>query len=138
MSTKVLLQQEPQAGGRGRRTESTPAVQVLQKCYETATFPLAEHFPLVDQWLAEHAPDLWRQIRQEDDELFRLRQLGVPLQTYQAKLDAFVSLCEQAERLYAEMQPALLGFPPLAPGERVAVYCELNDGTLLKVSGEHE
>ncbi|MCS6926341.1 MAG: hypothetical protein NZ578_10630 [Candidatus Binatia bacterium] len=136
MSANVLLQQE--TGGRARRAEPTPPVQVLQKCYETATFPLAEHFPVIDQWLAEHAPDLWRQIRQEDDELFRLRQLGVPLQTYQAELDTFVALCEQAERFYAEMQPATLSFPLLAPEERVAVYCEFGDGTLLKVSGAHK
>lgn len=138
MSANVLLQQESRAEGRGRRAEPTPPVQVLQKCYETATFPLAEHFPVIDRWLAEHAPDLWQQIRQEDDELFRLRQLGVPLQTYQAKLDAFVALCERAERFYCEKRPTALSLPLLGPGERVAVFYEFGDGTLLKVSGERE
>ncbi|MEW6300559.1 MAG: hypothetical protein AB1671_22945 [Thermodesulfobacteriota bacterium] len=138
MRANVLLKQEQHPGGHARRAEPTPPVQALQKCYETATFPLAEHFPAVDRWLAEHAPELWQQIRQEDDELFRLRQLGAPLHAYQAKLDAFVALCERAERAYCEAQPATLSLPLLSPGERVAVYYELSNGTLLKVSGERE
>jgi hypothetical protein len=138
MSAHVLCKQDRQLGGHLRRGEPTPPVHVLQKCYETATFPLAEHFPAIDQWLAEHAPDLWKQIRQEDDELFRLRQLGVPLEVYRAKLNAFVALCERAERFYCEMRPATLSLPLLGSGERVAVYYEFGDSTLLKVSGAPE
>ncbi len=137
MSTNALPKQERRSGGNTRRAGAISSVQALQACYETATFPLAEHFPQIDAWLADHAPDLWQQIRQEDDELCRLRQLSIPLRTYQAKLDAFVALCEQAERVYCEAQPAVLGLPILPPGERVAVYYEISDGSLLKVNGEN-
>jgi hypothetical protein len=89
---------------------------------------------MIDAWLAEHAPDLWQQIRQEDDELFRLGQLGVPERTYQDKLEAFLGLCQQAEQLYYEAQPQELRLPPLAESQRVAIYYELADGSLEKVS----
>jgi hypothetical protein len=137
MSTNALPKQERRSTGNLRRAGATPSVQALQTCYETATFPLAEHFPQIDAWLADHASDLWQQIRQEDDELYRLRHVGIPLRTYQARLDAFVALCEQAERLYCEAQPNELGLPVLTPGERVAVYYEISDGSLIKVSGEN-
>jgi len=110
----------------------------LQQHYATATASLGAHFPMIDAWLAEHAPDLWQQIRLEDDELFRLCQLGVPERTYQDKLDAFLGLCQQAEQLYYEAQPQELSLPPLAEGERVAVYYELAGGSLEKVSEEEE
>lgn len=139
MRANVLAKQERRpTGGTPRRVEPLPSAQALQKSYETVTFPLAEHFPVIDAWLVEHAPDLWQQIRREDEELFRLRQLGASLNAYQAKLDAFVALCEQAERLYCEAQPIRLSLPLLGPGERVAVYYELSNGTLLKVSGERD
>jgi len=93
---------------------------------------------MIDAWLAEHEPDLWRQIRQEDDELFRLCQLGVPEKSFQDELDALLALCEQAEQLYCEAQPGKLRLPPLAEGERVAIYYELADGSLHKVSNEDE
>ncbi|HEV8718620.1 MAG TPA: hypothetical protein VGX03_38105 [Candidatus Binatia bacterium] len=110
----------------------------LQQHYATATASLGEHFPTIDAWLAEHLPDLWRQIRQEDDELFRLCQLGIPERTFQDKLDALLALCEQAEQLYCEAHPEKLRLPPLAEGERVAIYYELADGSLHKVSNEEE
>jgi hypothetical protein len=110
----------------------------LQQRYAAATAPLGEHFPMIDAWLAEHVPDLWQQIRQEDDELFRLCQLGVPEQTFHDELDALLALCEQAEQLYCEAQPEKLRLPPLAEGERVAIYYELADGSLHKVSNEDE
>ena len=110
----------------------------LQQHYVAATTALGAHFPLIDAWLAEHAPDLWQQIRQEDDELFRLCQLGIPEQTFQDKLDAFLTLCEQAEQFYYEAQPQELSLPPLAEGERIAIYYELPDGSLHKVSNEDE
>jgi hypothetical protein len=138
MKANVLLKQEQQPERSPGRPDPNSSVQALQKCYETATFPLAEYFPLIDAWLAEHAPDLWQHIRQEDDELFRLRQLGTPLKMYQAKLNSFISLWEHAERLYCEAQPAQCGFPLLTQGEQVAVYFELSNGALLKVSGERE
>jgi hypothetical protein len=108
----------------------------LQQHYATATASLGTHFPMIDAWLAEHAPDLWQQIRQEDDELFRLGQLGVPERTYQDKLEAFLALCQQAEQLYYEAQPQELRLPSLAEGQRVAIYYELADGSLEKVSEE--
>ena len=114
------------------------SASLLQQHYATATAALGTHFLVIDAWLAEHAPDLWQQIRQEDDELFRLCQLGVPERSFQDKLDAFLALCEQAERLYYEAQPDELRLPSLAKGERVAIYYELADGSLYKVSEEEE
>src|SRR5262245_47930239 len=114
------------------------SASLLQQHYATATAALGAHFPLIDAWLAEHAPDLWQQIRQEDDELFRLCQLGIPEQTFQDKLDSFLKLCEQAEQSYYEAQPQELSLPPLAEGERIAIYYELADGSLHKVSNEDE
>jgi hypothetical protein len=110
----------------------------LRYQYITATAALSAHFPTIDEWLAEHEPDLWRQIRQEDDELFRLRQLGVPEHTYQSRLDTLIELCQKAEQLYYEARPAELSLPALAEGEQVAVYFELANGTLIKVSGEDQ
>lgn len=137
MSANTLPKQGKRPAGNPRRPAQV-SLQTLWQRYDTATSPLAEHFPAVDAWLAEHAFALWQQIRQEDDELFRLRQLGVPVRTYQARLDTLLALCEQAERLYYEAQPEELSLPPLAAGERVAVYYELVDGSLHKVSGEDE
>jgi hypothetical protein len=137
MKTNALTKQGKRPMGDPRRPEPVSA-QTLRQRYEAATFPLFAHFPAIDAWLAEHAPDLWQQIRQEDDELFRLRQLGASERTYQDKLDAFLELCKQAEQLYYEARPAELSLPPLAEGERVAVYYELADGSLQKVSGEEK
>lgn len=110
----------------------------LQQHYATATASLGAHFPIIDAWLAEQVPDLWQQIRLEDDELFRLCQLDISERTFQDKLDAFLALCEQAEQLYYEAQPQELSLPPLAEGERVAIYYELADGSLHKVSNQDE
>jgi hypothetical protein len=137
MKANTLPKQGGQPKGDTRRPAPVSA-QTLRQRYEAATFPLFEHFPVIDVWLAEHDPDLWQQIRQEDDELFRLRQLGVPERTYQARLDVFLQFCEQAERLYYEAQPNELRLPPLAEGERVAVYYQLADGSLQKVSGQDD
>jgi len=117
--------------GVGRATLSSPLE--LQRRYEQATASLQHYFPTIDAWLGEYEQDLWRQIRQEDDELFRLRQLGVSESRYQAGLKTFLSLCQQAERLYCEAQPDTLRLPPLAEGERVAVYYAFADGALRKM-----
>jgi len=137
MKANILPKPETRSIKDARRLEPVSA-RTLRQRYEAATFPLFEHFPVIDAWLAEHAHELWQQIRQEDDELFRLRQLGVPERTYQAKLDVLLGLYEQAERLYYEAQPAELCLPPLAEDEQVAVYYELTDGSLHKVSNKDE
>lgn len=118
--------------GTGRATLVSPLE--LQRRYEEATASLRHYFPVIDAWLCEREPDLWQQLRQEDDELFRLRQLGVSVSRYQTRLNTFLGLCEQAERLYCEAQPRVLRLPPLAEGERVAIYYALADGELKKVS----
>jgi hypothetical protein len=118
----------PQSRGR----HPFVSAQTLQSQYEAATALLLDHFPLIDAWLGEHEPELWRQIRRADDELFRLRQLGVSESRYQAELTILLALCQQAERLYCEAEPQTLCLPPLAEGERVAVYFELADGSLQK------
>lgn len=137
MAVHALRKEKPEAGVSFRGTRPT-SVTVLQHKYATATASLSTHFSLIDDWLAEHEPDLWKQIRQEDDDLFRLRQLGVPEQTYQGRLDTLIKLCQKAEQLYYEARPAELSLPALAEGEQVAVYFELANGSLIKVSGEDE
>jgi hypothetical protein len=137
MMATPLTKRREKLTSTGRRAEFVNTAK-LQERYTTATASLGEHFPMIDAWLAEHMPDLWRQLRQEDDELFRLCQLGVPEQTFQDKLNALLALCEQAEQLYCEAQPGKLRLPPLAEGERVAIYYELADGSLHKVSNEDE
>ncbi len=120
---------------KSRERRPLVSAQTLQRHYETATAPLPHYFPIIDAWLSEHEPDLWRQIRLEDDELFRLRQLGVSESRYQAELTSLLSLCEQAERLYCEAEPQALCLPPLGDAERVAIYFELADGSLQRVQG---
>jgi hypothetical protein len=100
--------------------------------------PLGEHFAVVDAWLADHKPEVWQQIRLEDDELFRLRSLGVSESRYHGKLDTLRSLCEYAERLYYDAQPNELSLPVLAPGELVAIYYTFDDDSVEKVSGLSE
>jgi hypothetical protein len=139
----ALMMANPLPEGRERptfisRRAGFVCTSRLQQHYVTATASLGAHFPVIDAWLAEQVPDLWRQIRQEDDELFRLCQLGIPERTFQDKLDAFLALCEQAEQLYCETHPEKLRLPPLAEGERVAIYYQLADGSLHKVSNEDE
>lgn len=114
--------------GTGRATLTS--FSELQRRYEHATAALPPHFLTVDVWVAEHYPTLWQQIREEDDELFRLRELGVSQSRYQERLDEFLALCEYAERLFCEAQPEELGLPPLRNGERVAIYFRTADGSL--------
>lgn len=135
MKANTLPKQGRQPTEETRRRPPVSA-EILRQRYEVATFPLFEHFATIDAWLTEHAPDLWQQIRQEDDELFRLRQLGAPARTYQTRLDTLLKLCEQAERLYYEAQPNELSLPALASGERVALYFKLDDGSFRKVSSD--
>jgi hypothetical protein len=129
-TTTLSRRREPPVAN-GRRLTPTAA---LQQCYETAVAALAEHGPEIDAWLAEREPELWQHIREEDDELLRLRQLGVSARTYETRLQIFLKLCEQAEQYYYEAQPVELSLPPLAKGESVAVYYELTDGTLHKAN----
>ena len=128
----------PKRGTRSTSTarRATSSALSLQQRYETATILLSEHFSEIDAWLAEHAPHLWQLIRQEDDELFRLRQLGASDYTYRARVTILLSLCQQAEQLYYEAQPPQLRLPTLAPEERVAIYFEFADGTVNRVHGE--
>ena len=135
MKTNTLPRRSrPAAGGR-RKATLTPSV-LLEGWYTEATLPLSRNFSHIDAWLAEYDPDLWQQIHQEDDELFRLRQLGAPEYTYRARLTVLLTLCQQAEQLYYEARPHELSLPALAPDERVAIYFELTDGTITKAHGE--
>ena len=120
--------------GVGRATLTSPLE--LQRRYEHATAALQEHFPQIDAWLAEHDPDLWRQIRLEDDELKRLQQLGVSESRFQARLDFFLTCCKQAEQSYYEARPQELCLPPLPPGKRIAIYFEYPDGSFQKADEE--
>jgi len=131
------LQKQGKQPVEGTRQRSLVSADILRQRYDLATLSLFEHFPTIDAWLVEHAPELWQQIHYEDDELFRLRQLGGPARVYQGRLDTFLKLCEQAERLYYEAQPNELSLPALAPEERIAIYFKLDDGSFRKVgSGE--
>ena len=109
--------------------------QALQRAYVDHTRRLGPDFGVIDGWLMDHQPELWQQIHREDDELFRLRSLAVGEREYTAALDSFISLCQEAERLYYEANPNELSLPLLGEGEAVAVYFRLTDGSLHKVSG---
>jgi hypothetical protein len=134
MKARALPKRGKQPVPASRRRESFSS-QPLQQYYETATWPLSEHFAVIDAWLADHEPDVWQQIRLEDDELFRLRSLGVSDSRYQGKLETLHSLCEYAERLYYDAQPNELSLPALVQGEAVAIYYTFDDGSVEKVSG---
>ena len=126
----------PQRGRHASTASSRPVSPLtLQQQYLAATRPLSLHFAQIDAWLADNEPAVWQQLHQEDDELFQLSQLKVSESRYQAALAAFVARCEEAERLYYEAHPSEFRLPPLSAGERIAVYYELNDGSLHKVSG---
>jgi hypothetical protein len=137
MKARALPKRGQQPVPALRRRDSV-SPQPLQCSYETTTLPLGEHFAAVDAWLADHKPEVWQQIRLEDDELFRLRSLGVSESRYQGKLDRLRSLCEYAERLYYDAQPDELSLPILAPEEFVAIYYTFDDGSIEKVSGLSE
>ena len=122
--------------GLRRRDSFSPAL--LHHSYQTTTAPLGEHFTGIDTWLADHEPAVWQQLRLEDDELFRLRALGVSPSRYQEKLNTLQSLCEHAERLYYDAQPNELSLPALLPGESIAIYYAYDDGSVEKVSGLNE
>ena len=132
---------QPKRGKRSPTALQRPhpvSPPTLHQCYIDTIRPLSVHFVPIDSWLAEHESDVWRQLHQADDELLYLRQIGVSESRYRAALGAFVVLCEEAERLYHEAHPSELSLPPLAPDECVAVYYELSDGSMHKVSGEDE
>ncbi len=120
--------------GVGRATLTSPLE--LQRRYEDATAALQQHFPKIDAWLADHDPELWWQLRLEDDELRRLQQLGVSESRFQAKLDFFLACCKQAERLYYEANSQELQLPLLPPGKRIAIYFEYPDGSVQKADEE--
>ena len=127
----------PQRGRHASTASSRPASPLtLQQQYAAATRPLNLHFAQIDAWLVDNEPAVWQQLRQADDELFQLSQLKVSESRYQAALEAFVARCEEAEQLYYEAHPSEFRLAPLSAGERVAVYYELGDGSMHKVSGE--
>ncbi len=112
-----------------------PDPRALQRAYDAHTRSLGPDFGLIDEWLMDHRPELWQQIHREDDKLFRLRTLAVSEREYKAALETFISLCQEAERLYYEANPDELSLPLLGEGEAVAVYFRLADGSLQKASG---
>ena len=110
------------------------AVSPLMLQYVAAIQPLSLHFAQIDAWLVDNELTVWQQLHQADDELFQLRQINVSESRYQAALEAFVARCEEAEQLYYEAHPSEFCLPPLSEGERIAVYYELSDGSMHKVS----
>ena len=128
----------PQRGRRASTASRPPAGSplTLQQQYAAATRSLSLHFAQIDAWLVDNEPAVWQQLHQADDELFQLSQLKVSESRYQAALEAFVTRCEEVEQLYYEAHPSDFRLAPLSAGERVAVYYELGDGSMHKVSGE--
>ena len=128
----------PQRGRRASTPSRLPAESPLtfQQQYTAATRSLSLYFAQIDAWLVENEPAVWLQLHQADDELFQLSRLKVSENRYQAALTAFVVRCEEAEQLYYEAHPSEFRLPPLSAGERIAVYYELGDGSMHKVSGE--
>ena len=108
----------------------------LQQQYAAATRSLSLHFAQIDAWLVDNEPVVWQELHQADDELFELSQIKVSESRYQAALEAFVARCEEAEQLYYDAHPSEFRLPSLSAGERIAVYYELGDGSMHKVSGE--
>jgi hypothetical protein len=137
MKAHALPKRGKQSTAALRHRESF-SPRLLQHSYAATTLSLSEHFAVVDAWLADHEPDVWQHIRLEDDELFRLRSLGVSASRYQGKLETLQSLCEYAERLYYDAQPNELSLPALLPGEPVAIYFTFDDSSIEKVSGLSE
>jgi hypothetical protein len=135
---QVQTKAPPKQGARptSKRRTATTVKPSLQERYETATASLLEHFAPIDSWLAEHAPHLWQLIRQEDDELFNLRQVGASDFVYRTRMTVLLSLYQQAEQLYYEAHPEQLPLPALASEERVAIYFTFADGTISKVNSE--
>jgi hypothetical protein len=76
--------------------------------YEKMTRALPVDFHLIDSWLVEAHPALWRKIRDLDDELIHLEQQGAPESTYQAKLNELVAVCQGAKALREGRWGALL------------------------------
>jgi hypothetical protein len=64
-----------------------------------ASNPLFDDFPLIDAWLAEHHPALWRKIRDLDSEITHLEQEGASEATYRAKQEELLSLCRAAQEM---------------------------------------
>ena len=127
----------PQRGRHASTASSRSASSLpLQQRYAAATRPLSRSFSPIDAWLVDNEPAVWQQIHQADDELFQLSQLNVSESRYQAALAAFIDRCEEAEQLYYEAHPSEFRLPPLPAGERIAIYYELSDGSMHKVSGE--
>lgn len=137
MKAPALPKRKPQSTATLRHRASF-SPQLLQHSYEALTVLLSEHFAVIDAWLVDHEPEVWQQIRLEDDELFRLRSLGVSAHRYQGKLEMLQSLCEYAERLYYDAQPNELSLPALLPDEPVGIYFLFDDGSVEKVSGINE
>ena len=135
MSARSSSQRREQTR-ESRRRSSVPNPQLLQHRYETATAVFREHFADIDLWLLDHAPHLWHLIRQEDEELFRLRDLGTSMYAYRTRLTVLLALFQQAEQLYYEAQPDKLRLPPLPEDARIAIYFEFADGTLRQMHGE--
>lgn len=135
MKANTLLKRRKQPAQSVRRPVFADP-QVLQQAYITATQNLGPDFFHIDAWLADHKPELWEQIHQADEELFELRKLDTRERIYHDALTAFIELCQEAERLYYESYPNELTLPQLGEDESVAVYFELTDGSLHKMTGE--
>lgn len=71
----------------------------LRELYRKATAEIPPNFPLIDGWLAEHHPSLWRKIRDVDATLCWLEQEGVDEEAYQVTLEELLSLCQKAARV---------------------------------------
>lgn len=126
----------PQRGRHASTTSSRPVSPLtLQQQYAAATRRLSLHFARIDAWLVDNEPAVWQQLHQADGELFQLSQLNVSESRYQAALAAFVARCEEAEQRHYEAHPSEFRLPPLSAGERIAIYYELSDGSMHKVSG---
>lgn len=96
---------------------SSPDHRTLYR--EMAGNPLFDNFPVVDAWLVDHHPALWRKIRDLDDELTRLERQGAPEEVYRAKLEELLSLCHQARMLREETWEAILIKSEVLGGEEV-------------------
>jgi hypothetical protein len=75
---------------------------------QVASDPLFDEFPLIDDWLVDHHPVLWRKIRALDDALTSLARQGADEATYRATLEELVALCRAAKSLREGTWSAML------------------------------
>lgn len=94
--------EQKQATGRLPAEAGTPrqvAPPDHRSLYGQMTHKIPADFSLVDAWLCDRHPALWRKIREIDDELTKLERQESPEAIYRAKLNELVTVCREVKAL---------------------------------------